>query len=71
MKNRNEPHNKIVGYELKGVGGVEVKANHFTKNKKKKKISHSKLDSSSITDPGCVISLSKHKTLTATAKNLK
>lgn len=37
MKNRNEPHNKIVGYELKGVGGVEVKANHFTKNKKKKK----------------------------------
>lgn len=34
MKSRNEPHKAIVGYELKGVGGVEVKANHFTKNKK-------------------------------------
>ena len=59
MKSRNEPHNEIVEYELKGVGRVEVKSNHFTKNKK---ISHSKLGSISITDPGCLVSFPEGKT---------
>ena len=68
MKSKNEPHNEIVELELKGMAEVEVKINHFAKNKI---ISHRKLSSNSTTDPPCIISLPQGKTLRVTAENLK
>lgn len=59
MKSRNEPHHEHVELEGKGMGGVEVKINHFAKNKI---ISHSKLSSISTTDPGYIVSLPQDKT---------
>lgn len=68
MKSRNEPCNEVAEPKLKGMAGVEVKINHFAKNKI---ISRSKLSSNSTTDPPCIISLPQGKTLTVTAENLK
>lgn len=34
IKSRNEPRNEVADLELKGMSGVEVKANHCTKTKK-------------------------------------
>lgn len=67
-KSRDEPQNEIVELELKGVGELERKINHFAKSKI---MSRSKLSSNSTTDPGCLVSLPEGKTLTVTAENLK
>lgn len=67
MKHRNEPHHEDVELEVKGVGGVRVKINHFAKDKI---ISHSKLSSVSTTDSGSMVSFAQGKTQRTTG-NLK
>lgn len=61
IKSRKELHHEVVKLEVKGVGGVGVKINHFAMIKNKI-ISHSKLSSISTTDPGCIVSLPQGKT---------